>query len=284
MKTQLLVPMYNLQERAKQNFEVIRLCETQDFARKNEAHRDNNYMFIFQEKGFSKMVVDFREITLTGPSVFCILPGQIHYGVSIQQADMWAMAIGADWIKDAFRTAVMEFAVRNVQISIADPEVCLLRNSLTLLQQIEKYSHTDTLSQTLPSMLGVCLSLFVSCCQYDDSILPQANLRPVTITRQFRNLLMLNFRQMKSPAEYASALNISPPYLNEVVKNTTGCPVSYWIHQEIILEAKRMLFYTDHTVKEIAENLGYADVTYFIRLFGKVAGLAPLKFRNKYHK
>jgi len=284
MRTKPLVPMYDLQERAEHNFEVARLSEIQDFGRKDEAHRDNNYLFIFQEKGCIKMVVDFKEIAVTGPAIFCILPGQIHYGVSIEKVDMWVMAIGADWIKDAFRTAVMEFAVRNVQISIAESEVRLLRDSLTLLQQIEQLTPTDIRGQTLPSMLEVCLSLFVSCCQYDDGILPQTNLRPVTITRQFRNLLMLNFRQMKSPAEYASALNISPPYLNEVVKNTTGCAVSYWIHQEIILEAKRMLFYTDNTVKEIAENLGYADVTYFIRLFGKVAGLAPLKFRNKYHK
>lgn len=284
MKIQTAVPMYDLQERAKQNFEIIRLSGDQDFAHRSEAHRDNNYMFIFQERGHSKMVVDFQEITITGAAIFCILPGQIHYGVSLQKADIWAMAIGADWLKDAFRTTVMEFAVRNIQISIAESEVGLLRDSLTLLQQIEQYSHAGTVVQTLPSMLEVCLSLFVSCCQYDDSILPQANLRPVTITRQFRNLLMLNFRQMKSPAEYASALNISPPYLNEVVRNTTGRPVSYWIHQEIMLEAKRMLFYTNNTVKEIAENLGYADVTYFIRLFGKVTGLAPLKFRHKYHK
>ncbi|MBB6502018.1 helix-turn-helix domain-containing protein [Pedobacter cryoconitis] len=284
MRTRPLVPMYDLQERAKQNFEIIRLSESLDFAGRSEAHRDNNYMFIFQERGISKMVVDFQEITITGPAIFCILPGQIHYGISLQKADMWALAIGTDWIKDAFRTIVTEFAIRNVQVSIIESQVHLLRDSLVLLQQIERFTHTDIQGQTLPSMLEVCLSLFVSCCKYDDNVFPQTNLRPVTITRQFRNLLVVSFRQMKSPAEYAGALNISPPYLNEVVKNTTGQPVSYWIHQEIILEAKRMLFYTDNTVKEIAENLGYADVTYFIRLFGKVAGLAPLKFRNKYHK
>lgn len=284
MRTKLPIPMYNLQERSKQNFEIIRLVDNQSFAGKIEAHRDNNYMFIFQEQGLSKMVVDFQEITITGAAVFCILPGQIHYGISLQKADMWAMAIGADWIKDTFRTAVTEFAIRNAQVSIQESQAVLLRDSLILLQQIEQQSNAGIQCQTLPSMLDVCLSLFVSCCQYDDNILPQANLRPVIITRQFRNLLVASFRKIKSPAEYAAALNISAAYLNEVVKGTTGRPVSYWIHQEIILEAKRMLFYTDSTVKEIAENLGYADATYFIRLFGKIAGLAPLKFRHKYHK
>lgn len=284
MKTARTVPMYNLQERAKQNFEVVRLSDVGSFKRKNEAHRDNNYMFIFQQSGASKMMVDFQEINIEGPAIFCILPGQIHYGISIQEPDMWAMAIGADWIKDLFRTIIMEFAVRNVAARMEEPKARLLNDSLVLLQSLEKQASTDVEYKTVHSMLDVCLGLFVSGCQYDEKSEPLSNLRPVTITRQFRSLLLVNFRQMKSPAEYAGALNISPAYLNEVVKNTTGRPVSYWIHQEIILEAKRMLFYTDHTVKEIAVNLGYADVTYFIRLFGKVAGIAPLKFRNNYHK
>lgn len=89
---------------------------------------------------------------------------------------------------------------------------------------------------------------------------------------------------MKSPAEYATVLNITPAYLNEVVKAVTGNPVSYWIHQEIILEAKRALFYTESTVKEIAHLIGFSDPAYFIRLFKKLTGASPLQFRQKYRK
>jgi len=89
---------------------------------------------------------------------------------------------------------------------------------------------------------------------------------------------------MKTPAEYAESLHITPAYLNEVVKDTTGYPVSYWIHNEIVLEAKRMLFYTEQSVKEIAHILGYVDVAYFIRLFKKRTQITPLQFRQKYPK
>ena len=112
----------------------------------------------------------------------------------------------------------------------------------------------------------------------------QNNLRIYTITKQFRSLLMISFRMMKSPSEYAEALNLSPSYLNEAVKQVTGSPVSFWIQQEVILEAKRMLFYTENTVKEIAHALGYQDHTYFIRLFSKVEGMPPLQFRQRYRK
>ena len=89
---------------------------------------------------------------------------------------------------------------------------------------------------------------------------------------------------MKSPCQYADKLNYSLSYLNESVKSVTGFPISYWIHQQIILEAKRLLYYTDMSVREIAFFLGYEDHTYFSRLFSKVAGMSPGAFRQKFHE
>ena len=79
-------------------------------------------------------------------------------------------------------------------------------------------------------------------------------------------------------------LNISAPYLNEALKKVTGLPVTYWITHETMLEAKRLLFYTDLTVKEIAHQLGYEDHTYFSRLFKNSESTTPLAFRNSYRK
>src|SRR5258708_36395672 len=51
---------------------------------KKSAHRrDDHYLFIFQKKGRSKVIVDFKEIELIDCAVLCILPGQIHYGVAV---------------------------------------------------------------------------------------------------------------------------------------------------------------------------------------------------------
>ena len=72
----------------------------------------------------------------------------------------------------------------------------------------------------------------------------------------------------------------SVPYLNEVIKEQTGYPVSYWIQQEILQEAKRLLYYTPMNSKEIAFSLGYDDYAYFPRFFKKNVGVTPLGFRN----
>ena len=61
-------------------------------------------------------------------------------------------------------------------------------------------------------------------------------------------------------------------------------PVSYWIQHELVLEAKRLLYYSDLTVKEVAFALGYDDHAYFSRLFSKVTGMSPGSFRKSTHE
>ena len=56
-------------------------------------------------------------------------------------------------------------------------------------------------------------------------------------------MLAMKYKTVKSAGEYASALHLSLSYLNEAVKEATGFTVSYWIQHEILLEAKRLLYY-----------------------------------------
>lgn len=69
-------------------------------------------------------------------------------------------------------------------------------------------------------------------------------------------------------------------YLNDTVKAVTGFSLSYFIQQEILAEAQRLLFYTELSIKEIADRLGYEDPKYFIRFFGKGKGESPSLFRK----
>jgi len=101
------------------------------------------------------------------------------------------------------------------------------------------------------------------------------------ITRAFRELLERDYMSVKRPAGYATKLNISVPYLNECVKETTGNSVSHYIQARIILEAKRLLYHSEKSVKEIASTLGFDDYAYFSRLFSKSTGVTPLAFRDK---
>jgi AraC family transcriptional regulator, transcriptional activator of pobA len=61
-----------------------------------------------------------------------------------------------------------------------------------------------------------------------------------------------------------------------------GKTVAQLIDEQIILEAKRYLLATPNQVKDIAWDLGYEDVSYFIRFFKKHTGLTPDAFRKNF--
>ena len=249
------------------------------------AHRDDHFVFIFQEKGNSRILIDFKEIIIKGRSILCILPGQVHYGISAHDTISWLIAMDTSLVSATFR-AVLEGSVLNQEaVSVSAKEADEFKKCISLLSTMSKRSEEENfIRQIIDSQSNVFIGMLALIHSRREQASGEPNARAVIITREFKKLVSGNFRNMKSPAAYAGKLNISAPYLNEVVKRLTGFPVSYWIRQEMLTEAKRMLYYTDSSVKEIAYALGFKDHTYFSRLFSKAEGLPPLSFRLEYCK
>lgn len=287
MKSIVSIPTYSLRERSSCGVEILRA----DHVNAGEpgahaAHRDEHYVLIFQEKGRSNIMVDFEQIVVQGAAILTILPGQVHQSLAAEKNTIaWFIALDVSWMDETFRAVFQNSIRQRDPISITPTDVSQLKACITALQHVYE-SNTDTAfhEHTLRSLTDACISLFAAAYQEPEKAGERKDARTEIITRQFRSLLQQQCKTMKSPSQYAAALNISPAWLNEVVKETTGFPVSHWIHQEIILEAKRMLYYTGNTVKEIAHLLGYEDHTYFTRLFSKLTGLSPVQFRQKYRK
>jgi AraC family transcriptional regulator, transcriptional activator of pobA len=93
-------------------------------------------------------------------------------------------------------------------------------------------------------------------------------------------LLETRLADIKQVSQYADLLNLSTYQLNSITKTTVGKAASELINEQIILEAKRYLLATTNQVKDIASQLGYEDVSYFIRFFKKHTGHSPEAFRK----
>ncbi len=82
-----------------------------------------------------------------------------------------------------------------------------------------------------------------------------------------------------SLGEVASSVNRSPSHVSTLVRRATGKSVIEWIIAGRLAEARNRLLHTDEMVDVIAERVGYADPTHFIRLFRRAHGCTPAAWR-----
>jgi len=100
---------------------------------------------------------------------------------------------------------------------------------------------------------------------------------------KLKELIEENYRSLKSPKDYAERLFLTPKSLGKLVKSYFNKTLTNIIHERIIVEAKREIFLTNKSIKEISQGLGYDDQYYFSRLFKKVTSVSPETYKKTIH-
>lgn len=106
------------------------------------------------------------------------------------------------------------------------------------------------------------------------------NEKQTLIIQNLRNAIEDNFRTKHSASDYADMLHVTPTVLARTAKNHFNMTLSDLITERIIVEAKRELYLTNKTVKEIAYELGYDDEYYFSRVFKGKTDISPQIYRD----
>ena len=97
----------------------------------------------------------------------------------------------------------------------------------------------------------------------------------------FIDYVVGHFNQMHEVIEYAKALNLSVGKLNKGVTKVSGKRPLEIINERIALEAKRILSYSlEMKVKQVADMLGFSDVSNFVKFFKRNVGMTPSDFRE----
>ena len=104
--------------------------------------------------------------------------------------------------------------------------------------------------------------------------------RARTLANDFLALLSRHYTRHHDVAFYADRLNITPNYLNIVVRRNFGTTAKEQIDILLGQVMKSMLETTDLSVKQIADRLNFSDPSYLCRVFRRLTGMSPLAWRR----
>jgi AraC-like DNA-binding protein len=250
-----------------------------DLGEWEQPERHDRHSFFFLEKGSVTMEIDFERYHIQSPGIIYMHPDQVHRIIGFENLTVTAWAIINE-------TLNFEYLQLLEDISPAAPVLLnhenfeLLSESASLCIKIagrkKDQVYQSLLKNYCNALVGLIIAIYTAQTKSGDKLS-----RSELVTKAFRKGLERHFARLKRPADYAEKLHLSTAYLNECVKSITGQTVSYHIQQRVMLEAKRLLYYSDLSLKEVAAGLGYDDYPYFSRLFTKSVGMAPLIFRHK---
>lgn len=261
------------------SIERIAFKDLPDLGEWEQPERHDRHAFFLLETGTVNLEIDFQEYKINAPAIIYMHPDQVHRIIAFKNITVSTLAIDNESVNSEY-LKLLEDILPAVPMPLTQQTFVLLAEVASLCTNFAERKK-DKLYQTLlenqcNTLVGLVISLYL-----DRQISTGKLSRSELITKAFREALAIHFTSLKRPADYAEKLHLSTSYLNECVRNTTGQPVTYHIQQRIILEAKRLLYHSALSLKEIAGTLGYDDYAYFSRLFAKVTDMSPLSFRRK---
>ncbi len=241
-------------------------------------HQDDFYIFGLMVRGTIIIDIDFEQQAVAVGSIGFIRPGQVHSFLGGEDFEGWMLMVESGMVCDRYKLIFEETSFSGKTLWLPDQGL----NELKTLYQLiyDMWTKKEDIS-IIRNLVSAFIGIAAGCFKRENNMQNSYIRRHVEIVLQLNSLLQTEISESHSPSYYADKLNLSPVYLNEVVKRVTGWSVSNYIRNEVILRAKRLLYHTNLTVKEIASSLGFEDNAYFTRFFTKATGKSPLQFRTK---
>lgn len=235
---------------------------------------ENYYEFIFLSEGAGYHYIDFEKYEVVPGSLFFMYPGQIHHWEFTEVPKGFVLICRREFMMNPTMD-IVDLTGGNISNFFPLPEKD--QEIGDLFQKIEQeYQEEQEGSEQF--IITYIKLLLLKIKRLSQRPLPLPDGHHVLVI-QFKKLLDAQFSSKRLVKEYADLLHFSPKHLNETCKRFTGSTASKIIQDRVILEAKRMLLYTEKSIAEIAFSLSFADPSHFGKFYKTITGTTPQSYR-----
>ncbi|NIJ51721.1 helix-turn-helix domain-containing protein [Dyadobacter arcticus] len=252
-------------------------------------HRHTYYEILFIEEGQGFHEIDFHSYNIQGSGLHFLTPGQVHLLTFSTSFQGYIVAFSEDFYtfynpvnQPLSQLPFFQPARRQPIITLSESDKHYFHNILENMVADHLNSEAD---QTL---IGRYLGLLLQKCgllaQRNAESQESAMLTIPELVGRFQELVEKNFLIKHEVQQYAQELSVSPDYLSKITKKYLGTPSQEYILDKLLLEAKRLLVFTNLSSKEVAYHIHLDDPSYFSRIFKRKTGLTPNEYRDQVRK
>ena len=267
--------------------DVVELKYVKKFLAKSAVHTLNYYDITFITEGKGAFSVDNQTYEAIPCDVLFSKPGEIRNWDTHHIINGYALIFEEEFLSSLFKDSLFVRHLSFFQIESFSSRLHLSDELYTRIletlhdikMEIDSYQQGDV--HVLRALLYEVLMLL-------DREYKKVNMEEETTSKEvgnihidkFMKLVESHLKEQHSVQYYADKLCITPNYLNEIVTSTKGISAKQYIRNKVMDEAKRLLTYTDFPISDIAFELHFSTVSYFIRSFRQYTGTTPLLYRR----
>lgn len=270
--------------------DVVELKYVKKFLAQSSVHTLTYYDITFVTEGEGRFSIDNQTDEAASRDVFFSKPGEIRNWDTRHIVNGYALIFEDEFLSSLFKDSLFVQHLSFFQSGKASSKLQLpdelymriLQILHNIKTEIDSYRQNDV--YVLRALLYEVLMLL-------DREYKKVNMEEETTPKEvgnihidkFMKLVESHLKEQHSVQYYADKLCITPNYLNEIITSTKGISAKQYIRNKVMDEAKRLLTYTDSSISDIAFELYFSTVSYFIRSFRQHTGETPLLYR-KTHK
>lgn len=268
--------------------DVVELKNIRKFLHKNTVHTLTYYDITFITEGRGDFSIGNNQYEAILGDVFFSRPGDIRNWDIEHIENGYALIFEEEFLSSFFKDSLFVqhlsfFHSRKTTSKLHLPDELYTR-MLQLLQNIKREIDTYQPNEVhiLRALLYETLMLLE---RYYKSIFPEENGQRTSCNAHFNKFIGLveeYLKEQHSVQFYADSLCITPNYLNEIVNSVLHINAKQYIRNKVMDEAKNLLSYTDMSISDIAFELHFSTVSYFIRSFRQHTGKTPFVYRQEY--
>ena len=252
------------------------------------------FSFLFIKDGIGKYTIDEHSFQVTPHSIYFTNPSNYRTFSWEKIEEIYLITFDETFLKKYIDKDVFQdfpfLLTETIQPKIVTDDFYQSVESIYLQIHQEYISQSSSKYKIIGHLLAVLLYKIKEYFWLDYNPIYEGN-RSSQIVKSFKQLLEKHYRDLSTGKaeiafrvqDYASAQNLNPNYLSNVIKTKTGKPIAIWIADKTIVEAKSLLQNSTISIKEITYKLGFSETAHFSNFFKKHTQTSPIQYRKTDH-